>query len=80
MFNVRTDCPDMTTAVCPGHLATTQQYCKTLTFGGHFILTILVVKKKSPNQNATNLKVKVSNCLIAVGAVRVRVPLYLGHS
>ena len=37
--------------------------------------TIINIKRKSPQ-----VKVKVSHSLIAVGAVGVRVPLYLGHS
>ena len=32
------------------------------------------------NQSIQCLKVKVSHSLLAVGAVGVRVPLYLGHS
>ena len=59
----------------------------------HFHLTLLLVKARelihvlvslipfySFKCNAVSKKVKVSHSLIAVGAVEVRVPLYLGHS
>ena len=36
--------------------------------------------QEMPCKNAELKKVKVSHSLIAVGAVGVRVPLYLGHS
>ena len=38
-------------------------------------------KKKKKKQDSVQVKrVKVSHSLIAVGAVGVRIPLYLGHS
>ena len=36
--------------------------------------------QKDASVSSVNKKVKVSHSLIAVGAVGVRVPLYLGHS
>ena len=43
-------------------------------------VTCLNVCKLMPVNIKVKVKVKVSHSLIAVGAVGVRVPLYLGHS